>query len=161
MNDTVQAAIDAELAKIEPVITHAVAPFGYGSDMSCDSDVDENARELDGFDPLVLAQAIVRRLDCPRGALPDDPGYGIDLRSRINKGMTAEDVRALGGQIRGEVLKDDRVSTLSVVMRPNSTGSLIQVELAVQPIDATIGSFTLTLSATIAEILLSEIRSEL
>lgn len=157
MSDIVKDAIAAEIALIEPIVAHASAPFGYGSDISCAHDVDEGVRELDGFDPLVLAQAIARRLDCPRGALPDDPDYGISLRERVNVETTAADIRAMGGQIRGEVLKDDRVSALVVKVNPTPTGSSIGIVLEVTPFDARTGSFTLTLSASDAGVLIQAI----
>lgn len=161
MSQTVTDRIAEELATLTQTVDFPVAPFGYGSDISCDFDVDPLVREVDGFAMLALAQAIVRRLDTPRGSLPDDKNYGIDIRSMVNRGVTADDVRALAGQIRSEIDKDDRVDSLTVTVAPNSVGSELRVELAVRPVDATIGTFTLTLSATSASILIDEIKAAL
>lgn len=158
MSAVAKAAIATELALLTKVQDFPVAPFGYGSDIRGASDLEPDLSEVDGFVTLALAEAIVRRLDCPRGALPDDKNYGIDVRSYVNRGTTVKDLRALGGQIRSEVLKDDRIEALTVIVTPNPTGSELRIELAVRPF-ATNGEFTLTLSATSAEILIEEIRA--
>lgn len=159
MSAEVKAQIAADIATLTQATAFPVEPFGYGSDISGAYDVDPNAREVNGLTTLALAQALVRRLDCPRGALPDDGDYGIDLRSYCNRGVTANDLRSLGGQIKNELQKDDRVDTVVVRLAPSSTGTTMRVEVAVQPVDARIGGFTMTLSASDAAVLLDEIRS--
>ncbi len=154
-------AIAVELAKLTKLQDFPVEPFGYGSDIDGDFDLAPDLREVDGFSTLALAQAIVRRLDCPRGQLPDDKDYGIGLRQYLNRGTAADDIRRLGGEIRNEVLKDDRIDRLTVTVRPNETGSILILELAVQPFSAELGVFTLTLSATSSQILIEEIRAAL
>jgi hypothetical protein len=44
------------------------------------------ARELEAAQRKALGDAIYRRMTTPRGSLPEDPGYGIDVRSFIMKG---------------------------------------------------------------------------
>ncbi len=157
MANEVRTAIAEELALLERVVETPVAPFGYGSDLSCDSDLTEDMLELDGFETLVLAQALVRRLDCPRGALPDDKSYGIDLRSYCNRGTSGDDIRALGSRIRTELEKDDRVAAIAVTVTPASDGSSLAVQIAVTPVDTSFTSFTLTLAVTSAEVVLEAI----
>ncbi len=159
MSAIVKAAIATELAKLVQTTDFPVAPFGYGSDISCDSDVAFDVAEVDAFSTLALAQAVVRRLDTPRGSLPDDKDYGISIRQYVNKGTTAAEIQSLAGQIKNEIIKDDRVEALTVTVRPSSTGTTLRVELAIQPVDAELGGFTLTLSATSAVILIEEIRA--
>jgi hypothetical protein len=159
MSEQVTSAIASELALLTQVIDFPVEPLGYGSDISGADDVAADMSEVDAFTTLAVAQAVVRRLDCPRGALPDDADYGIDLRSYLNRGVTADEIRSLGGQIRSEVSKDDRVDSLVVTVRPNSVGSELRLELAITPIDPNVGGFTLTLVADNAQILIDEIRS--
>ncbi len=159
MSEIVKAAIAAELALLEQETDFPVEPFGYGSDISCDSDVAPDVAEVDPFSTLALAQAIVRRLDCPRGQLPDDKDYGISLRQYANKGTTAAEIQSLAGQIKNEIAKDDRVESLTVTVRPSSTGTTLRVELAVLPVAARLGGFTLTLSVTSAAILIEEIKA--
>lgn len=161
MSLAVKTTIAIELAKLEQIVDFPVEPFGYGSDISCDSDVDPDVVEVGAFTTLALAQAIVRRLDTPRGSLPDDKDYGIDVRSYVNRGVVAEDIRQLAGQISNEVRKDDRVDTLIVTVQPSSTGTTLGIRLAVRPVDARIGGFTLTLSASSASIVIEEIQAAL
>lgn len=151
-------AIAASLAELEPDVDTPVEPFGYGTDLWCDTDLREDMAMVDGSTTLALAQALARRLDCPRGALPDDPDYGFDLKSYCNRGLTTDAIRALAGQVRAEVEKDDRVDRASVTVTPTPTGSELRVELAVTPVDARLGRFDLTLALTSAEVLIEEIR---
>jgi hypothetical protein len=158
MTDLMRDAIAADLAALERVQTAPAPPHGYGSDLWCTDDLREDMAEVDGHSTLALAQAVVRRLDCPRGALPDDPDYGIDLRGYCNRGVTADGVRSLAGAIRAEVTKDDRVERASVTVTPSPTGTELAITLAVEARDPALGGFTLTLAATSAQVLLEEIR---
>lgn len=159
MSAQVKAAIAAEIALLTQAEDFPVEPFGYGSDISGSDDLDPDMVEVDGFATLAVAQAIARRLDCPRGGLPDDQDYGIDLRAYLNRGTAAADIRSLGGQIRAELTKDDRIEVITVIVRPNSVGSLLRIEIAVRPIDPNVETFTLTLAATDAAVLIEEIRA--
>lgn len=150
-------AIAEGLAALERVQDHAVEPFGYGSDLACSSDLTPGMAEVSGDSIAALSQAIVRRLDCPRGALPDDPDYGIDLRSYCNRGTTADEIRGLATSINGELTKDDRIDRVVVTLTPSPTGSAIRVHLDVTPIDHRVGGFSLTLSASSAAVLIEEI----
>ena len=67
MTDAVRDAIAASIAALPRIVATPREPYGYGSDVSCGTDLDEDMKELDGFDPLVMKQAILRRLDTPRG----------------------------------------------------------------------------------------------
>lgn len=159
MSAEVKAQIARDLATLTRVTDFPVAPFAYGSDIRGTFDLDPTMREVSATSTLALAEALVRRLDTPRGSLPDDRNYGIDLRSYCNRGTTAADLRSLGGQVKSELSKDDRVDTVTVVVTPSLTGSSLALTIAVRPIDASIGPFTLTLSASDVGVLLEEIRS--
>lgn len=159
MADLVRDAIAAELALLVAVTATPVAPFGYGSDLSCTSDLTETMDEVDGLTTLALAQALVRRLDCPRGAVGDDDDYGMDLRAMCNQGVAASDVRELASKVRSEIEKDDRVERCGVTVTPSSTGTDLRVELAVSAVDPAIGVFKLTLAVTSAAVLIEEMRS--
>ena len=157
MSAFVKAALEAELATITKVVDTPSSPHGYGSDISGAADLDPDMAEVDGFSTLALAQALVRRLDTPRGSLIDDGDYGIDLRSYCNRPTAAAELIALAGQVRGELLKDDRVDTLTVVMRPTSTGNAFDLELSIVPVDPRLGPFDLTLAVTSATIVIEAI----
>lgn len=161
MSAIVKTAIASELASLVQIVDFPTAPHGYGSDISCDSDVDPTAREVDGFSTLALAEALVRRLDTPRGSLPDDKNYGISITSYLNRGATAADLRQLAGQIRAELALDDRVASLTVRVAPNGVGSNLSIEIATKPIDPNLATFTLTLNASNAGLVLEEIEGAL
>lgn len=159
MADIVRDAIAAELELVQRVLPAPTGSLGWGSDLACAGDLTDDMVERDGFDPLVLAEALVRRLDCPRGGLVDDPDYGLDLRSYLNRPTTTREVRALEGQIRNELAKDDRVVTVAPVVTPSPTGEQLAIAIRVTPADPSIGGpFTMILAVTSAEVLLEEIR---
>lgn len=154
MTDVVRDAIAASIAGLTRVNATPAEPYGYGSDISCDSDVDAGMAELPGDSTLLLAQAIARRLDTPRGSLPDDPGYGISLRSMLNVGTTT--TSGIAGRIRGEIVKDDRVSTATVSVTPGTALDSLTVVIRVTPAD--VGeTFTMTLAVTSSATLLEAI----
>lgn len=132
MNVTVRAALETELATIEQLVDQAT-PFRCGTDLSCEADLDPRMLEVDRRTTLGLVQAVIRRLDSPRGELLNDSDHGIDIRGMLNRGLTAAEIRALPGQIRSELEKDDRIASARVTLAPNETGSelrLRRVELA-------------------------------
>lgn len=153
MNAILAASIAAGLAELTSEVDTPVEPFGYGSDVSCALDIDAG-REIDGDDPLVLAQALVRRLDCPRGGLPDDPSYGIDIRAFLNDGRPASEVSSLEDQIRTELRKDDRVAALTVKVTPNATGTTLDIAIVVTPVDPSTKSFRMTLAVTSSSVVI-------
>ena len=156
MTDVVRDAIAASIAGLTRVNATPAEPYGYGSDISCDSDVDAGMAELPGDSTLLLAQAIARRLDTPRGSLPDDPGYGISLRSMLNVGTTTTSIAGIAGRIRGEIVKDDRVATATVSVTPGTALDSLTVVIRVTPAD--VGeTFTMTLAVTSSATLLEAI----
>lgn len=133
--------------------------LGFGSDISCGADLDPLMVEVDPFSTRALGEAIVRRLDCPRGRLIDDPNYGIDLRSYFNHGTTAADIRAMASKIRAELQKDDRIHSVVVTVTPSTDASELGIDLRVTPVDPSLGVFSLTLIVTDSEVLLAEMRA--
>lgn len=157
MTDTVRDAIATEIALLVQVVDFPEAPFGYGSDVWCERDVDPNVEEIDPFSTLGIAQSTLRRLDTPRGSLPDDDDYGLALRDFVNVGMTATEVASLAGRIRNEVVKDDRIDTATVTVTPTPDGSEIDILILITAVDLAIGEFSMTLNASDAGILMEAI----
>jgi len=152
----VATSISEGLAQLARILDAPVPPFGYGSDISCERDLDPAMAEVDPLSALALAQALVRRLDCPRGALVDDPDYGMDLRAELNRGTTTRDLNAIAARIRSELTKDDRVSSVKVtVSYADLVAREMTVSIVVTPVDATIGGFSMTLAVTSAEVVIS------
>lgn len=155
MNATVADAIATEIAALTREVATPVAPFGYGADISCARDLEEGMPEVSG--QIVLAQALARRIDCPRGGLPDDGDYGIDLRSYLNRGITTTEQRAIAGAVSSELSKDDRVESLRVTVTPSPTGSSMRIGIQVVPRDSALGGpFTLTVALTDGGALIEE-----
>lgn len=158
MNALVRASLDAELALVTRLVDVPTGSLGYGSDLSCSDDLDPGV-ELDGVAdaPVLLAQALVRRLDCPRGRLPDDADYGIDLAAYLHRGLTVTEQRGMAGAIESELRKDDRVSLARVTVTPSAEGSRIEIAIQVDPVSPSLGGFRLTLALSDAGLLLKEL----
>lgn len=113
----------------------------YGSDFSCVSDLDPKLSVVSG--PLVVAQAIVRRLQTPRGGLWYDLSYGTNVRQWLN-GSTSK-VR-VASAIEAEARKDERVSAAraTVTFSQSSMDIRLLITLAEGPFELTIGVNDLT-----------------
>lgn len=150
--------IDTEIAGLTREIAAPNADaVGFGSDLDCVSDCTDDFAELDSSSPLGIAQAAVRRLTTPRGALPDDPGYGLYLPGYCNRGVTQSDLRDLNGLIAGELRRDDRIADLTVVLSYAATTKTLSVTCQITPDDPALGIFTFTFSVTDSAVLLETI----
>ncbi len=89
--------------------TFTAANPDFGTDLSCTSDLDPNAAEVNGT--LGLAQALYRRLITARGGLIDDPTYGFDVASMLDDAMTNRQIAVIASMIDSEMRKDQRVLT--------------------------------------------------
>lgn len=162
-DDIVASSIADGLAALTRITATPEAPFGFGSDISCASDIDPTLAMVDPFSMLGIGQAIVRRWDCPRGALPPDgkdaQDYGIDLRSWCNRGMRERDLRALESRLQIEALKDDRIKTIVVVVKQTFRGALVDLDVSarVTAVDPTVGTFALVLAVTSADVVVKAI----
>ena len=146
MSKTVLDAIDADLATLERAVPAPSSDLGYGVDLSCVSDITEDLAEVDPFSRQAIAEAVISRLTTARGSLPDDPDYGIDLRSYCNRGVTAAELRNLSGSCRSEILKDDRVedATVGVIV----AGPALSVGVRLTPANPAVEPFSLTFVVT-------------
>lgn len=133
--------------------------LGYGFDLALATDLYGDMRTVDPFSTQALAEALLRRLDCPRGALPDDQSYGVDVRGMINRATDPASLSVLRGQIKSECEKDDRVDSVSVELEASSDFVTLTVQLVVTPIDADRGGFSLTFVATDSDLLVQEMRA--
>lgn len=148
----VQDEIAAQIAELEQLVAPPTAPFGYGIDLDCVDDITEHLDEVDSLSALGIAQAIVRRLSTPRGALADDPAYGFDLRSFCNRGTPSADLPQLAGLVRNEVTEDDRVADAEVEVV--YAGEQLRVEVTLTPEDPNLAEFALTLAVTSGAVLI-------
>ncbi len=90
---------------------------------------------------ILLAQALARRIITPRGALIDDPNYGIDVTDFLDDDVLPQQLTQLGGNIDAEFLKDQRVVASTTVV--TFLSHKLTITSAVQDGD---GPFTLVLS---------------
>jgi hypothetical protein len=100
----------------------------YGSDLWCEDDIDDLASELPSTNPLIVAQANYRRLSTERGTLIDDPDYGFDLLGLIHHGVTQDFIASIPGQVKNELLKDERNETVECTIS-NVTARSFDVEI--------------------------------
>lgn len=154
MNELLRTAIDEGLATLERVASTPTGALGYGTDISWGLDVDDPMVDVDPESTEAIAQAVIRRLDCPRGRLADDADYGLDIVGFLNRGTTPAQVNGLAGAIRNEVEKDDRVVSASVSVTPTQTALAIKIRIVPARTD---DAFTLTLALTDAAVVLKEI----
>lgn len=79
----------------------------FGRDWSCATDLDGTGRMVQGFD--LLAQALVRRLITPRGALLRHPTYGAGILGMIDDVMDARGASRIAALIDAQFRQDQRV----------------------------------------------------
>lgn len=144
-------AVSAALPTVSPRSLPADSDFG--SDLACVDDITADAAELDGDNPRIVAESDARRLQTDRGSLIDDPDYGWNLEQLIQRPMTPAEIATIPGQVRGELLKDDRHETLTVWTEGRTTANLL---VHVSGTTAK-GPFGLTMAITNAGVAVKEI----
>lgn len=153
-----QDFIDADIATLTRVVD-APDPntLGYGTDLSCVTDCTADFAEVDPNSPVGIAEAVVRRLTCPRGANPDDPDYGLFLPGYCNRASTLRDLQDLNGQISNELRKDDRIDDLTITISQSPADRSLSVSVLITPADPQLTQFSLTFSVTDADVLIDTI----
>jgi phage baseplate assembly protein W len=158
MSAIVKEAIAAELALLTTAVPTPVEPFGYGTDTSGVDDWTDTLDDVDAFSALGISQALARRLQTPRGTLQDDGSYGLDLRAYVNRPTATTELRTIESQVRGEVLKDDRIVDAVVTVALFASLKLLRVQINCTAADPhTGGPFRLTLAVTDGALLLEAV----
>jgi hypothetical protein len=98
----------------------------YGSDTWCG---DRLVTGRQARSAVCVALALYRRLITPRGTLrggDEEDAYGIDLAAYVGAVGYATAIGAIPGIVRAEMLKDDRVTDVSVEIASahNTDGSI-------------------------------------
>ncbi len=145
--------LDGFVADLEAQVAAPTGDLGFGSDISCTTDITATLDEVSGDSSLAVAQAAYRRLATPRGGLIDDDDYGLDVRRYLGRPMTAQEVQAITGEIRNELLKDDRIDSVDEVSLVEASGQTF--DLTVRCTTAA-GPFRLTLAVADADTLIKE-----
>jgi hypothetical protein len=138
MNTTFLESFEAELAPVERVVEVQTTAPGWGCDLSCTDDLTADCVELDGNDPVVVAQYTYRRLntDGDAGELPGDPDWGIDLRKKLSKGMTIRELDDIRNTIRAEIARDDRLQNIAVDPTYSIATESLDVSLSAEIVDS-------------------------
>jgi hypothetical protein len=151
MNSTVQASLDAQLAELAErgrLVPQPGAELGYGSDLSCVSDLTEDLAEVDPLSLRAIGEAAIRRLTTPRGSLPDDRDYGLDVRRYCNRATGAPELRELAGRCALELAKDDRIDSATVTATQDPLSYSLTLSVVISPASPTLNPFTLTFAVT-------------
>jgi hypothetical protein len=90
---------------------------------------------------VVLAQSLIRRQTTPRGSVITSPNDCIDIRQLLSKEMTQTSLQALASLIKTELIKDQRVTSVSVQISVDALGNATITE----NIGTAQGPFSLTL----------------
>lgn len=114
----------------------------FGSCWNCISDLVIPSNQVTGF--TVVAQAIARRWQTPRGALIDDPDYGFDLSDFVNDDLDKATLAGIAHSAANEAEKDERVLTCEVTVT-FITGGLLNV---IGKVVTTQGPFALVVSVS-------------
>lgn len=102
----------------------------------------------------LVAEAIARRLQTPRGRLIDDPNYGFDLTGSLNDDLSQADIARISASVQGECQKDERVLSASV-QASFVTGALIVSIL----LSLASGPFRLVLAVTAVSVQILQVSS--
>lgn len=154
MNTTFAIALATNLATLTRVVNPSTDALRYGLDLSCVSDLSPTLAEVDPASPSAIVEAVIRRFTTPRGALEDDQDYGQDVRAACNRGVTARDLRALSGVLRGEAQKDDRVALANVTLQAAVNSRELSIQVFITPADPRLQDFAFTFAVTDSQVLM-------
>lgn len=121
-----------------------MAVSGFGRDTSCTSSL-RPGQFVTGV--RLVAEAAYRRLTTPRGMLrggEDEANYGLDLLDMIGAVATKSDAVALGGRIRNELLKDERIESVDATVVLSRSGPATELDITVDVVTRE-GPFALTI----------------
>jgi len=93
----------------------------------------------------IVTEAILRRLQTPRGSLFYSPSYGTDVRLYVGDAFSATRVFALQAAIESESLQDERVLTAQAQVAFNQQTQTLILHINGTTAD---GNFTLVLGVT-------------
>lgn len=108
-----------------------------GSDFSCETDLTPGMLVVSG--QRRVAEALIRRLGTPRGALWYSPEYGTDLREFVHSAAGTYAVELAAEQ---ECLKEETVDEVEALAEFTANNETMTVTLRVKTSD---GPFTLIL----------------
>lgn len=147
MSTVVVDRIARELALLQAAAPKAADALGFGRDLSCVLDITADCAEVDPASVVGVGQAVIRRLITPRGQLPGDANYGMDVRGYCSHGVTVQTLRELEGLVRLEIGKDERIEDATVSVTTPTPGALT-FAVQLKPADPALTPFELTFAVT-------------
>jgi len=155
VTDPVREAIASYTAAVERV-NDAPDAVGYGSDVSCVTDVDADWTELDPYSGTCIQQAVLRRWITTLGENPDDPTYGAGAHALLAVGATTATLSNVRTKLENEALQDDRV--LAIEVEIDQVGSTeFEIFGPITPSDPSVNVPDLTLAITNGKLALERI----
>jgi phage baseplate assembly protein W len=122
----------------------------FGTDIAGTTDLDSGLSLVSG--ERVLAEALVRRLTTPRGALFYAPDYGSDVRELLLARVDARALAAWRARIEGECVKDERVDRARAAIDFDFATETATISVAITSADRTF-RLTVSVSALSVELL--------
>lgn len=114
----------------------------YGRDTSCTTSR-RTGRLASGR--VLLGEAAYRRITTPRGMLrggEEEESYGIDILSLVGASNPRAVAARLPGQIRDEILKDERFTDATAIVTTVQNGPAFEFLISIE-IESSEGPFTL------------------
>lgn len=124
--------------------------MALGSDISGVLDIDSALSTVSGR--RALAEAILRRLNTPRGNLPDDPTYGFDLKSIIGTSLRPSVIEQ---RVVAQVIAEEEVEDVRVRVTSSAAEEEIQIDIIVTDAEGEF-EFTVLFSALTLDVILPE-----
>lgn len=149
------ALVAEGIAELTRQVTTPPAPWHYGRDLVCISDLTPTLEETDPLSYASLAQDLYHRITTTRGTIVDDPDFGDNVEDYLSAAIDAASLTLIGGRLASECRKDDRVDTIDVEVTGDTRE--LNVVLIVTPRDSRIDSFEMVLSVTSAGAVLKAI----
>lgn len=131
----------------------------FGKDVSCTNGL-RPGQFVTGT--RLVAEAAYRRLTTPRGMLrggEDEANYGLDLLDAIGSVASQSAALALGGSIRNELLKDERIESVDAAVVLTRNGPAHELDITIEA-ETREGPFTLTIAVDEVSVQLLDISTE-
>ena len=123
----------------------------FGRDIWCDDSL-RTGRMATGS--RLVAQGAYHRLITPRGTLrggDDEADFGLDLAGIVGSVTSDADARRLEGMVRGEIRKDERIASVSVVVTRTVTGAEVSLRVDIAA-ETDSGPFDLVLGVSLVSV---------
>lgn len=130
---TILANIQAQIALLERIVEPPSGALGYGVDLSCVSDLEDDMREVGPDSPEGIMQSVIRFLTTDRDSIPDAPGRGWNLRRLLNRAYTAAELEAQEGLASQEAEQDDRIASATVTLEINTRLRSVKARVRIVP----------------------------